>query len=110
MASKKAIGLRLKSDGSRCAMGAAELAVGIETDNSRLAEKHWPFLDALNVHPFTGKQRTVATIVVSLNNGVCVFDKVYFEPWSREAIADWVETIEPQEVPVATKIEDVVHV
>ena len=87
-----------------CALGAAADASGIPAafdtiqnrpciDYTALADR-FPVLHAMVDHPAaTLVTDCVESIIWELND-VC--------HWTREAIADWVATIEPQETPAAT--------
>jgi hypothetical protein len=91
--------------GGSCALGAACDAVGLATGResfdayaaltfaSRLASA-FPVLARRDVRcPVTGQLvADVGTIIIRLND---------LEHWTREQIADWVETLEPAETPDA---------
>ena len=47
------------------------------------------FMQSIYIHPITGERRTVNSIIISLNDS---------HKWTRERIAQWIATIEPQEV------------
>lgn len=71
--------------GNRCALGAALLAVGRKGVYLEAFDV-WPAITNYMVeHPVTGRRMAVLSAVRELND---------FHKWSREAIADWVETIE----------------
>ncbi len=89
---------RHASDGSRCALGAAEFAIGI-TDFEHWDEtvKYWPILRSMFLSPVSGVLEPLAGIISSLNNGHNRRNGADFTSWTREAIADLVETIEAQQ-------------
>ena len=76
-----------------CALGAACDAAGIDVvagANNTVAygalRTTWLVLQEYVTHPEWGRRMCVLDVIYTLND-VCV--------WSRERIADWVETIEP---------------
>lgn len=74
--------------GNTCALGAAADAIGRLNDllDGRFLEsKEWPLLSEMAAHPVTLWTRSVWDVVTSMND---IFG------WTREQIADWVETIE----------------
>lgn len=120
MTTEKCIGERHRHDGTKCAIGAAEFAMGISgaevlssfcgTRTARRMETVWPFADKTLVpHPEAPDHVTSITCcIATLNNGAwhsfdwvnagkCDVQSLKFTPWTREAIADWVATVEPQE-------------
>jgi len=112
MASEKTKFIRHDA-GRSCAIGAAEIAVGI------VAETYWPEILLPCQHPVTGKSLPLVSIIASLNNGYvwphCNNGSgLCFPEWTREEIADWVETLErpsqptidqPAEQPVDGSVE-----
>lgn len=77
--------------GGTCALGAATDAIGRLNDllDGRFYEfREWPVLGATVESPETGWRTTVWQSVVTLND---------LHGWTRERIADWVETIEAQQ-------------
>src|SRR5687768_8810316 len=80
-------GRTFDGDGS-CALGSALLAIG-ETETYTAAFKHFPVTHKQAVHPLSGASVSVLSIVRMLNDA---------DGWTREQIADWVATIEPQDV------------
>lgn len=78
-------------DGSSCALGAGENGVaGLALETSALftqfhAEDIWPMLRTEQVNPVTKNFQHMNWVIADLNND-CL--------WSREAIAEWVETVE----------------
>jgi hypothetical protein len=79
---------RYLRQGRTCALGAALDAIGAlryEAGNSTRLFNQWPILETWAVHPVTNRSEMAGGIVVSLN------DEYH---WTREVIADWVETIE----------------
>lgn len=80
-----------------CALGGASLATGIDTSTScdDHLVKTWPFIhDTFQYkHPIYGYMQNIRAIITSLNNPEGL------HRWTRERIADWVSTIEPQEAP-----------
>lgn len=109
----KAIGLRHADDGSKCALGAAEFAIGVNSYDNRLREaiEAWPILLDTRIHPITRTTAVVYEIITTLNNGVLTLAKegaykdFRFTPWTREQIADLVETFEA-EAPAAVALEE----
>lgn len=117
MTTEKCIGERHSHDGAKCAIGAAEFAMGISPEEvlksfcgtraARRMETIWPFADKTPVpHPEAPDHVTSITVcIATLNNGVwhsygehgTALQPLTFTPWTREAIADWVATVEPQE-------------
>lgn len=87
---------------SACALGAAAFAVGIEYDvmeatyNNLDCEllKRWPWLSLEVVIPTMSLHGNVAFAVSTL------FEMKH---WTREAIADWVETLEAQHAQPVTE-------
>ncbi len=95
-------------ENATCAIGAAELGAGLDAGLGwnysywllHKAEIAWPWIMTHVKHPLTGEFEEARSIVASLNNGV-------WDPWpgrdsrpkawSREQIADWVETL-PQDL------------
>lgn len=78
----------LDDDGNTCALGAAADAIGRLSDllDGRFQEvAQWPFLNKPVAHPVTQQRRAMWDVVTTLND-------IY--GWTRERIADWVETIE----------------
>ena len=94
----KAIGVRHAPDGSSCALGAAEDAIGVR--GCGLLESRYPETYNMVAHPIDGESEMLGCVIASLNNGYglrqCSF---MFKPWSRERIASWVATVEPQPQP-----------
>jgi hypothetical protein len=98
------LGARLKpqtmgmwqAGGKTCAAGAALDAIGrLETDEpSLLLQEQWPVSTLRVQHPACPHitDYSVLAIITTLND--C-------EGWSRERIADWVESIEAQQPPPA---------
>jgi hypothetical protein len=102
----KAIGIRHAPDGSSCALGAAEDACGIINPYSLKGplEERFPELLGFQKHPIDGLMEPLAPIIASLNNGYSFRkgDRRRFPAWSRETIASWVATVEPQPEPEPT--------
>ncbi len=82
-----------------CALGAALESIGWKPGID-LNDAAWdygrhlafPLLRSLAAHPvYSDLIDSVNSIVISLNNKHC---------WSREQIADWIESVERQEVPI----------
>lgn len=84
----------LVDHGHTCALGAALDAIGELPEITEpapimpidLLEGHWPILQAIATHPITDESCEVLNGIVDLND--CI-------GWTRERIADWVETLEP---------------
>ena len=99
MACPKVMGSTKRGDG-RCAIGAAFLAIGRgeEEDYSRIGEA-WPMAYGDVVNPITGESHVLFGVIRELNDN---------HEWTRERIADWVETIEAQaEAPQPAVVETV---
>ena len=88
-------GLRKSQGGvlATCALGAACDAVGIAIDASgsnmeayAALRARWPILREPVMHPEDGNMERMLEITYLLND---------ISKWSRERIADWVETVEP---------------
>lgn len=82
----------ISADGLRtCALGAAGIAVGIEVNHYNMdytnIKNTFPILRSITVHPVNKLRGSVVDTVWKLNDHY---------GWTREAIADWVETIENQ--------------
>jgi hypothetical protein len=76
--------------GGTCAIGAAGDAVGGLTN---VTKTRWPILDAHVMCPVeacSGNVHNVGAIVVHLNDN---------HQWTREQIADWVQTVESERQP-----------
>lgn len=75
-----------------CALQAACDGVGLPTsrwNNLDSDTSPWPWLNSSGSHHFGGHKRRYIELIWELNDT---------QKWTREAIADWVATIEPQEV------------
>lgn len=70
-----------------CALGAASDAVGLALDSYRWLRlaKIWPQLDESYASPATRQVDRLLVVIYDLNDN---------RGWTRERIADWVETIE----------------
>jgi hypothetical protein len=84
---------------SRCALGAAAWAVGLEVagDNNEMLYalgQRWQVLDTPVAYP-------LPELPTETSRGLCVMDVIWrlndCEMWTREQIADWVATIEAQQ-------------
>ena len=81
-----------------CALGAAAFAIGknhhyhkgVSLSVHDVVKKEWPWLMGDAIHPERGDLLNIITIIGDLNG----FNRLR---WDRNAIADWVKTIEPQE-------------
>jgi len=87
-------------DFSACAIGCGVYAIGknwhhdpsLEKDPvDFVAIKEWPFLRSIVTNPLDGQKVTLINAVGRLNG-------FYVPRWDRNRIADWVATIEPQDV------------
>lgn len=74
-------------DGGSCAMGAACEAAGVSGQQIQRYEMQWPDIINASCPACTG-HRIWASTIVHLNDD---------HRWTREQIADWVQTIEPTE-------------
>lgn len=86
-----------------CAIGAAALACDLlsvcdcdgckaasrkyvdDSDTYTQLKKRWPVLENPSIYPATGLERDTLSNIISLND---------IQRWSREEIADWVESVE----------------
>jgi len=106
----QAFGALLRPDGARCVMGSAALAVGIpcavtdfgtplwevsafDREAAEAMWRVWPILKDWATCPGCGFQGDLGNIAAHLNDG---------HLWTREQIADWVQTIEPSETPTVS--------
>lgn len=86
-------GSYLDHDDRTCAFGAAFDAIGILMEMATLrVDQNWPWCQRMEMEcpACRQKQGIVEGLVVHLND---------YHQWTRERIADWVATIEPQDVP-----------
>lgn len=105
MLAPKAIGWRHHPDGGTCALGAIEDALGIGHGE---AEQAFPqLLERKVTHPVMGRSVTLNWAVATLNNG-CDGTR-HFAPWTREEIADWLETFEEAGPDPDPAVESVVE-
>ena len=79
-----------------CAFGAALDAIGINA--LTMATGIWPWLRAPMKCPVCGQPEVIVTLVISFH----LNDK---HLWTREEIADWVATVEPQEIEAAYSVQ-----
>lgn len=93
MMGKQAFGRAYGANGSACANGAAMQAVG---GYSIWVE--WPWLRTDVTCPACKLSGTTGVAIAHLND---------IHRWTREAIADWVATIEPEEVHASETIREV---
>lgn len=85
-----------------CALGAALDAIGESNARFMSVASMWPWTLAVLVrNPMTGERRDVLNTIWRLND--C-------HNWTRERIADWVETIEAQQAPEALQALSLVGV
>jgi hypothetical protein len=89
----------LFTGGATCAVGAALDAIGVELLDEAVcknfppdslwdeAELRFPLLAVVAVHPVDLRHMEVGMLITDLND---------FHLWSREQIADWVESVEPK--------------
>jgi len=94
-------------DGASCAQGAALEACGTPYDDDFTAQLNFHFTVQL-LWPWAGqreaccpvcdRQQSVKGIIAHLNNRSG-------HSWTREAIADWVATVEPADPVVATSLD-----
>lgn len=95
MATPKAVGIRHKGDGSTCALGAVEYAIGCELNNDRNAERYFPCLDWIVNDPISGRFYELSCVIAMLNNGRNIFYNITYPAWTREDIANWIDTVIP---------------
>lgn len=94
-------------DGKSCALGAALEATGTVYDEGG-CKRHrdalrarWPFAVLRFVScPACGRSMPLAALVAHLNNGGVEYFGTGHD-WTREAIADFVATVEPADLPDA---------
>lgn len=104
MMGPKIIGERHDGKGGTCALGAIEAAhgaTGWKCPKRIPAQDLYPELREEVISPHTGDQGCLERVIASLSDGrYWHFDTPkYFTPWTREAIADWVATIERKPQP-----------
>jgi hypothetical protein len=87
MATGHATGTSLSNDGNTCALGAALVAIGKATRLYSNAFYYWPILNEQVFHPVTGECLCMLSAVRILNDD---------HRWTREQIADWVQTVESE--------------
>jgi hypothetical protein len=90
-----------------CAVGAAFLGMEIHrrwptwrcSCPEGIIMKFWPWTAEMEACPQCGKKffRGIPTVIMHLND---------FHRWSREAIAEWIATIEPLDVPAPPVMMD----
>ncbi len=94
------IKLRNRSELGTCAFGAAEDAAGMRMESIR--EWEWVQARRANECPVCGRGISIANVISEHLNDT--------HDWTRQQIADWVETIEPQPVAVEQgEQEEVCH-
>jgi hypothetical protein len=82
-------------NGSRCALGAALAAIGnpIQIGNGfRAAAESWPWIEPygeFHCPDCDGVASQALSLIVHINDG---------HKWTRERIAEWVATVEPQDI------------
>lgn len=82
-------------DVGTCALGGALEAIGRGHLKYHDSPTHWPVAGAVVVHPVQGYDHVLFGVARSLNDE---------HRWTREQIADWVETIEQQQDQPATPV------
>jgi hypothetical protein len=88
---------RFNGSPDSCAIGAAELGIGLESWER--AEHVWPWLCEGAPDPVTGQYDEIRIVVASLNNGWHNRMTVDAPQWTREEIARWVETLPQDQIP-----------
>jgi hypothetical protein len=96
--------VRHAPDGSSCVLGAMEDAIGLGSDDehfilrAQLLAERFPILRRRIAHPVTGHVYDLDKVIAGLNNNGWDYDcrppRRLLKPWTRERIADWVETVE----------------
>lgn len=99
----------LFSHGKSCALGAAKEAIGMKGKRAKAGEgngwqgfdfyAYWPWLRSRVRHPVTEygfTEENAFWVVMHLNDHL---------HWSRERIADWVESVEPKEESIDCESE-----
>lgn len=80
-------GVLLLGPGGACALGAALAALGRDKDvapSYRTLEGEFPQMDRRVIHPVTGHDMNLTVAITTLNDD---------HDWTREGIADWLDTI-----------------
>lgn len=82
----------MDGEGHTCALGAAGAAVGVDFQGTMLhPSKVWPaLLEAVPCPTGDGYHYALVLVISHLND---------LHRWTREQIADWVETVESPQVP-----------
>jgi hypothetical protein len=96
---------KLMSDGRTCAIGAAAESAGLSMDEEKgwkRIRSVWPLLDETANHPCPpppchANDWVIANVIVSLNDDA---------RWTREQIADWVETLEQADCAPSVLVAD----
>lgn len=90
-----------RANGATCALGAALSAIGRPAAVYIFASDYFPVCRRVARHPVDGDEACVLSVIRELND---------FHGWTREQIADWVETLESAEQPAleeATPVDEV---
>ena len=93
MLGPQAFGATFENEKS-CALGSALRAISITDRPWTATADVWPFVYTRAQHPVLGDTYLVITIIRELND---------LHRWTREAIADWVATVEPPEAADAVR-------
>ncbi len=95
----------IASNEAPCALGAARIAAGLgdhcAVDCYSVLAYRWPVLYRMVANPVAGRMEYVVDAIWSLND---------VHRWTREQIADWIETIEAQHETPAPALEVAVKV
>jgi hypothetical protein len=89
MLGPQVFGMLHDTAGGSCAYGAAFDAIGFNEKIDQNAAKHWPWLSAQTQCPHCDGETSFLFCVSDHLNDV--------HRWTREEIADWVATVEPQD-------------
>lgn len=96
---------RFYHDGATCAFGSALHAVGalnrenpMDSEQNQFIYQRWPLTEQRAACPVCGM---VAKMFIV--GAFCLNDTHH---WTREQIADWVETLEPKDAPVEQPAAD----
>lgn len=87
MLKPQAFGVTESEGGGTCALGGALEAIGITGRRYSAASEYWPIAGAVVANPVRDDYHLLFGVIRELNDS---------HKWTREQIADWVETIEAQ--------------
>ena len=93
-----------------CAIGSALYAVGTADDRERWLTRSGSVEELICFWPWTNERRMDPVRGVNFRIDSIIIDLFETAHWTREQIADWVETIEPREVEETKLVEITVPV